>query len=50
MYIQTLSLYALCLIKTDFAYNHNGLYLAVSDSDGNVFIYNKNGDNYTKTA
>jgi hypothetical protein len=24
--------------------------IAVSDSEGNIFIYTKNGDNYTKTA
>lgn len=29
--------------KTDYQYSSNGINLAVSDSDGNVYIYQKAG-------
>jgi hypothetical protein len=36
--------------KTDYQYSSNGANLAVSDSDGNVYIYHKVGEGYMKTG
>ena len=38
------------LLQTDIKYNHNGTKIAVSDSEGNVFVYQKSSDQFVKTA
>lgn len=38
------------ITQTDFQYNHNGSQLAVADSDGYVFIYQRQTDNFVRTA
>jgi len=37
-------------IQTDFQYNHNGNKLAVSDSEGHIFIYERQNEGFIKTA
>lgn len=36
--------------QTDVKYNHNGNKVAVSDSEGNVVIYQRHQDNFIKAG
>ena len=36
--------------RTDYQYNASGSHLAVSDSEGNVHVYQRQGDSYKKVS
>ncbi len=37
-------------IQTDFAYNHNANKIAIADSEGNIFVYQRHTDTFDKIA
>ena len=42
--------FIILIIQTDFAYNHNANKIAIADSEGNVFIYQRHTDTFNKIA